>query len=175
LQALTDILGTSGTQALTSGTNILGPALNYWQNLLQEAEHPTRQALLEQEGPVVSSIISQYNTGKAAVAQQPRGGGKAAIMANLPFQESGAITGVLETQLQQIQNVLGPEAAQQIGAIGQFIDSLGLDELGLSSGNLATLISAGLARRGQNTELLNTYLQGMGQAAGMAAAMAAGA
>ena len=163
-QYLTDVLGTAGTNALQSGSKVLGPSLDYWQNLLKQ---PTRQSILERVGPAVSSVVSQYDVGKRQVSQQPRGGGTSATLANLPFQESGAITGLLETELRQVQDVLGPEAATQIGDIGKFIDTLGLSELGLSSESLSSLIQAQLTRRGQNLGIIGDVISSLGFAGGM--------
>ena len=160
-QYLTDILGTSGTQALTSGGNImqsginlLGKPLDYWQNLLKT---PTRQSILERTGPAVSSVVSQYDVGKRQVSQQPRGGGTSATLANLPFQESGAVTGLLENELKQVQDVLQPEAAKGITGIaedvtgfGQYLQTLGLSEASLAESGLSDLVWQSFQRQRQN-------------------------
>jgi hypothetical protein len=170
LQYAADILGTEGTKTLGAGTSLLGKPLDYWQNLLKA---PTRTSLLEQQAPAVSSVIGQYSTGRKAVSQQPRGGGTAATMANLPFQESGAITGLLENQLSQTLNVLQPEAAQAITQIGQTLDQLGLSEMGLNTQGLLGLISAEVAKGGQTAGLLGDLGKGVGQV--ISAAIMAGA
>jgi hypothetical protein len=159
LQYAADILGTQGTKTLGSGTSLLATPLNYWQNVLKT---PTRTSLLEQQAPAVSSVVGQYSTGRKALAQQPRGGGTAAISANLPFQESGAITGLLENQLSQDINVLQPEAASAITDIGKTLDQLGLSEMGLNSQDLTALVSAGLSKSSQTAGILGGLGKGIG-------------
>ena len=149
-QYLADILGKTGTETLESGTALLGTPLDYWQNVLKT---PTRQGLLEETGPVASSIVSQYSTGKKALGQLPRGGGTSAALANLPFQEAGDITALLERQLGKKINELQPEAARAITQIGQTLSGMGLEELGLSSQDLTQLIAAQITKRGQTMEL----------------------
>lgn len=160
LQYGADILGTQGTKTLGAGTKLLATPLNYWQNLLKA---PTRTSLLEQQAPAVSSVIGQYSTGRKALSEQPRGGGTAAVAANLPFQESGQITGLLENQLSQDVNVLQPEAAQAVTQIGETLDQLGLSELGINTQSLMGLITAGLQKSGQTSGLLGSLGQGAGQ------------
>lgn len=160
LQYLSDILNQLGIQNTNIGTAMLGKPLDYWQNLLKP---PTRTGLLEQEAPVVSSVIGQYSTGKKALGQQARGGGTAATAANLPFEESGQITNLLQQQLSQQLNVLQPEAAKAITGIADTLSSLGLSELGLSSQDLQTLLTGKIASSGQSAQALGQAGQGVGE------------
>jgi hypothetical protein len=140
----------------------LGTPLNYWQNLLQA---PTKTSLTEQEGPAISSVVGQYSTGKKALANAPRGGGTTATAAELPFQEGGAITNLLQQQLQEYLNVLQPEAAQAITGIGQNLANLGLSEQQLGSQDLSALLSYNLGKRGQNVGILEAWIAGAQRAA----------
>ena len=143
LQFESNALGTTGTSTTGAGVNLQSQPLNYWQQLLKA---PTLTSLTQQQGPAISSVIGQYSTGKKALANAPRGGGTTETAAELPFQESGAITGLLENQLQTDLTQLQPEAAQAISGIGQALSSLGLSELGISSQDLQALVSANLTQ-----------------------------
>ena len=162
LQFQANSLNTAGVNDIGSGISLLGEPLDYWSNLLKS---PTKTSLMEQEGPASSSVVGQYSTGKNALANAPRGGGTNATAAELPFQESGALTGLLQQQLQQYLNVLQPQAANAITGIGQLLSSLGLSEEQVSSGDLSTLVGNTTAQRGQTIGLLESWLQGAQNAA----------
>jgi hypothetical protein len=164
-------LGGQGSDTVASGTSLLASPLDYWQKLLKP---PTRTSLAEQQGPAIASVVGQYSTGKKALANQPRGGGTSATAAELPFQESGAITGLLEQQLQQYTNVLGPEAATAIGGISQMLSSLGLGELDLSSKDLSSLVQADLTKSAQKGNMLASLGKGIGTIAAVALAPVTG-
>lgn len=153
-------LNKAGAETIGAGTSLLGKPLDYWQKLLQP---PTRTSLAEQQGPAIASVVGQYSTGKKALAQQPRGGGTSATAAELPFQEAGAITGLLEQQLAQTLNVLQPEAAKAISGIAETLSSLGFAELGLGSQDVTTLLSAEITKRGQNMQALGGLGKGLGE------------
>lgn len=170
---LGDIMGTESTKNLQAGTSLLGTPLDYWQKVLKP---PTRTGLLEELGPAVSSVVGQYSTGRKALSALPRGGGTAATLANLPFQEAGDITGLIERQLAQKLNVLQPEAAQAITGISALLSSLGLEQAGLSSKDLEATISAAMERGKQNAAALGTLGKGLGTiAAAMLTAATGGA
>lgn len=159
LQFMSDTLNIAGQKDIASGTSLLNQPLDYWKKIL---EPPTRTGLLEQEAPVVSSVVGQYSTGRKALAQAPRGGGTNAVSANLPFEESGAITGLLQNRLSDVLNTLQPEAANAITGISGILSSLGLSELGISSQDLQALIGAKIAQAGQNTAAAGQAGQGIG-------------
>lgn len=142
-------LNTTGALTIGSGTSLLGQPLDYWQKLLQP---PTKTSLTEQEGPAISSVVGQYSTGKKALASAPRGGGTSATAAELPFQEGGAITGLLQNQLSNTLNTLQPEAANAISSIASTLSNLGLGELGLSAQDLSSLLNYATQRREQNIQ-----------------------
>lgn len=170
---LADIMGTESTKNLQAGTSLLEKPLDYWEKILKP---PTRGELLEQTAPAVSSVIGQYATGRKALGQLPRGGGATAGLANLPFQEAGDITKLLEDQLAQRLNVLQPEAAQAITGISTLLSSLGLEEAGLSAQTLQATISAAMERGKQNAAALGGLGKAIGTIAGaMLIASGAGA
>ena len=153
-------LAAGGGNAITTGTSLLANPLDYWQKLLQP---PTKQSLTEQQGPAISSVIGQYSTGKKALANAPRGGGTTATAAELPFQESGAITGLLEQQLNTDVNQLQPEAAAAITGIAQSLSQLGLSELGISSQDLQALMANATQQRAQDAAGLGGLGAGIGK------------
>jgi len=173
LQYQADIMGLAAPEAIGAGTSLLGTSLDYWQKLLQP---PTRQSLLERQGPAVSSVVGQYSTGKQALERLPRGGGTSATLANLPFQEAGDITGLIEGELSRYQNVLQPAAAQAVTGISELLSNLGLAEMGLSSKDLSSLIAGQLQKDEQNSKKLAGLGKGLGiLAAGMITAATGGA
>lgn len=169
-QYLADILNTSGTNTIGAGTSLLGKPLDYYANLLKP---PTRESLTEQQGPAISSVIGQYETGKKAVSQQPRGGGTAATLANLPFEESGAITGLLENALTNYLNVLQPQGAAGITNIAGLLANLGTTETGQGANTLQNLEANAVARSAQNKALISQIIAGGLGAGGQIGAAAA--
>jgi hypothetical protein len=139
--------------------SLLGQPLDYWQKQLVP---PTKQRLTEEAAPAIASVVGQYSTGKKALAQQPRGGGTSAVSAELPFQEAGTITGLIEQRLSQYTDVLQPQAANAITSIAETLSALGLSELGLSSQDLIAQMTADLTKRGQNMQALGSLGQGIG-------------
>ena len=160
---LANALETTGSKTIGAGVSLLGQPLDYWQKLLQK---PTKASLTEQEGPAISSVVGRYSTGKKALASAPRGGGTSATAAELPFQEAGSITGLLQDQLSKTLNVLQPEAASAISSIASTLSGLGLEELGISSQDLQALMQYNLTHRAQNMGALESLGSGIGSIIG---------
>lgn len=129
---------TAAGPMLSGSRAALGTAQNYLQSLVGGG----KTAAMDAAAPEVNTILSQYDTAKKNLSQfAPRGGGTNSQLANLPFQESGAIT-----------NLLGSERSNA----AQLLSSLGLGEGGLGSSLLPRDSGAG-------SSLLNYGLQNQEQ------------
>jgi hypothetical protein len=136
-----DVLG-KGSNLLGQGVNALNQPLSYYQGLLGN-----RQEALTAAAPEISTIQGQYNTAARAVSEfSPRGGGRVAQGADLPFTKQAAIQDVITKQR--------PMAAEGVTKIGQLLSTLGLseqqiatmlDQLGIGSQQLSANTELGLA------------------------------
>lgn len=159
-------LGTfgSGGNVFTQGVNALGSPLSYYEGLLGN-----RQEALTAAAPEISTLQGQYNTAARAVSEfSPRGGGRVAQSAELPFTKQSAIQDVINKQR--------PQAAQGVTQIGQILadlglsqeqvatalGNLGLGEQGLSSSDWMNAANIRMGKAAQSNELLG----GLGSAIG---------
>ena len=127
-------------------------ALGYYLPLLSG----DRQAMMEAMGPEVNQISAQYDTAKRAAAEfTPRGGGRTAALAELPFRKTGEITGALQKAR--------PEAAGKVTDIGQLLASIGLGTMPGGGGAAASLLSSLTAERGQTMALWGDIGTGAGK------------
>jgi hypothetical protein len=112
----------AGQKTLPQGTDALQGPLNFFQALLSGDRNTIMSAL----NPEVSSLTAQYDTGRqTAESFAPRGGGRAAALESLPFQEAGTIENLV-----QGARATGASGVEQIGS---FLAQLGLGELGTGS------------------------------------------
>jgi hypothetical protein len=108
---------------LPAATSALQGPLNFFQALLSG----DRKTIMSALSPEISTLSSQYNTGRQTAEEfAPRGGGRAAALQSLPFEESGQI----ENLVQGAQT----EGATGVTQIAQLMGELGLGELGASTG-----------------------------------------
>jgi len=107
---------TKGGTLFGRGVETLGQPLSYYQGLLGN-----RQEALTAAAPEISSIQGQFNTAAKAVSEfSPRGGGRTAASAELPFAKQAAVQDVITKQR--------PEAAKGISEIGKLLADLGLSQ-----------------------------------------------
>ena len=119
------------------GTGALGQTQNYLNSLLGGG-----QPAMEAAAPEVNTILSQYDTAKKSLSEfAPRGGGTNARMADLPFQESGAITNLLAGERGQ--------AAQSLASLGLGEGSLASSLLPRDSGAGSSLLNYALGNKAQ--------------------------
>lgn len=148
LSNLSDLLGveTQGAQqglksaqpALLASRGALGTAQNFLQSLVGGG----RTSAMQAAAPEVNTILSQYDTAKKSLSQfAPRGGGTNAQLANLPFQESGAVTNLLAGERSQ--------AAQALGSLGLGEGQLGSSLLPRDTGAGSTLLNYALQNKAQ--------------------------
>jgi len=91
-----------------------------------------RKTILDTLAPEVDTLTSQYDTGKKTAEEfAPRGGGRAAVLEELPFRKAGEIN-----KMVQGARTTG---ASGLESVAQLFGSLGTSELGggLSAANSA--------------------------------------
>ncbi|MBZ5513894.1 MAG: hypothetical protein LAN62_03435 [Acidobacteriia bacterium] len=135
-----------GTEAakglLPQAEGALGKAGQYYSGLLGG----DRQKMLEAVGPEVNTILSQYDTAKRAASEfTPRGGGRTAELAELPFKYSGEITSLLQG--------VRPKAAAGMERLGAEYGSLASSLLARDTGAGNALLNYALGLRGQNIDV----------------------
>lgn len=120
--AETDIAKFGLSQAkdvLPKATSGLESTRSFFQALLS-GDRNTIMSLLT---PEISSLSSQYDTGRKAGEEfAPRGGGRAAALEALPFQKAG--------QIEQLVSGARATGAQGVTQIDQLLSDIGLGEMG---------------------------------------------
>lgn len=132
LRSLFNASGTAGTGAVNQGIGGAGTAMDYWSKIL--SGNPA--AIMQAMSPEVQAAQAQYRGAQQQANMfAPRGGGRSAMMAQLPMQQAGTISNILAQAR--------PGAAANLAQTG-----LGMGGLGA---NLLSMTMQGqLARRGQN-------------------------
>lgn len=116
------------------------------QNFLAPLVAGNRQSALEAAAPEVNSILSQYDTAKKSLSEfAPRGGGTNSKMADLPFQQSGAITNLLAQER--------GTAAQNLAGLGVSEGALATSLLPRDSGAGSSLLNYALGNRAQQGQM----------------------
>src|ERR1700746_2848380 len=142
-------------QLIPQGQNLLGmgsqayqPVLNYWSSLLSG----NRGAMTSALAPEIGLINQGYNTAaQTSPTPPPRGGPRADILSNMPFQRQGAITNLFQT--------LRPQAAQGLAGLGQSLTGAGSNVLGQATNALYGSTGAGNSCLQQQAALRNQAMQ----------------
>lgn len=106
-------------QTLPAATTGLENTRNFFQTLLSG----DRNAIMSLLSPEISTLSSEYNTGRQTAEEfAPRGGGRAAALEELPFAQANQVEGLVQ-------------GAQMTGATGvtqidQLLADIGLGEMG---------------------------------------------
>jgi hypothetical protein len=132
LRSLFNATGTQGTSALSTGLGGTGTAMDYWSKIL--SGNPA--AIMSVMSPEVQAVQGQYRGAQQQANMfAPRGGGRSAMMAQLPMQQAGTIGNIISQAR--------PMAASNLAQTG-----LGMGGIGA---NLLSMTMQGqLARRQQN-------------------------
>lgn len=143
-------------QVLPQARETLQAPLDFWKTILGG----DRQEMLSVLAPEVNTIVSQYDTARRNITNlAPRGGGRSAIQAESRFEEAN----VIQRLLQESRRM----ASREVADIGGRLTTLGVSELGISTGAAGNLISSLLqqetARRGQNIGVATDIGIGVGQ------------
>ncbi len=143
--------GATGAAAVNTGMSGLESAKRNYQ----AGANGSLEQLQSLYNPEISTVLSQYdNAAKSAAEFGPRGGGRTAAMAELPFRKAGAvgqiIGGARAGATQGLADVSGKEA------------QLGTSLTGQSTGALSSL----LAPKTQSDQLTNENSKALGTGIG---------
>lgn len=127
----------SGAGTTKEGTNAIAPALDFLTKLTKGDQGDVTQAAQ----PEIDQITQQFDAIRNMVSLQPRGGGKASVLAESPFQKAGAI--------QRTEGQMRAGAAGQLGTLGSNLAGIGLSESGLGAQEQS--VEANAAAQHKNT------------------------
>jgi hypothetical protein len=137
----------SGQGTTGQGIQALSPVLQYLTQLTKGDQGDIAQATQGQTNQIKDSFAAIRNM----ISAQPRGGGKAGVLAEAPYKQ--------EQQIGDLQQGARAGAAGQLGSIANSLAGLGLQQqnvglgeqgLGLNQQSLA--LQTALQQRGQNVE-----------------------
>jgi len=169
IRSLQNQLGTQSGQAWGLGTGTFGkgldtaqPSIDYWTKILSG----DRAAIGEAISPETRQIAANYEGAKRSASMYaPAGGGRAAMLGQLPFQRGAAISDLISG--------LRPQAASQLQGLAQMLLQAGLSQeqiaqaLGSTAlGGMFQMRGQDLDERGQNINLGNQVGQGIGKLIG---------
>lgn len=144
-----------GQGTVTEGTNAMAPTLDFLTRLTKGDQGDVTQAAQ----PEIDQITQQFDQIRNLVSLQPRGGGKASVLAESPFKKAGTI--------QRTEGEMRTGAAGQLGGLASNLAGLGISESGL--GLQEKGIEAEAAA--QHKTLFERIMSGAGDIAGLAAAI----
>lgn len=148
-------LGATGAGLVGQGQAALGPVLQQLMQIIQGNQTAVDTALAPQE----SSIISQYDTARRAIANfTPRGGGQTSALAGSRIAEAGKISDLRSSARTSAIGELASIGGTELSA-GTSLESTGLQGL------LASLQSA-ITERGQNLSFFGDLGKGIGSILG---------
>ena len=126
-----------GQAGYQTALGALGPTMDYLTQLTKGDQGDISQAMQPEANRIRDSFAAVRNM----ISQQPRGGGKAGVLAEAPYQQQ---------QINDLAQQARAGAAGQLGNLATTLAGMGLQQsqLGLQAENLGT--QAALQRRGQN-------------------------
>lgn len=147
------MIGT-GQQTTAGGIEALAPSLDFLTRLVKGDQADVQQA----EAPQDHALTEQFAAIRNMISSQPRGGGKASALAELPFKKAetettnatNARTGAAST-LGNIATSLAGIGVQQSG-VGLGLANLGLSESALGLSGEEASANEGLTQREQNIQ-----------------------
>jgi len=129
-------LTASGSPFVTAGANVAGggltqarsgaeaaaPAIDYLTKLVRGDQADVAAAAQ----PQIDEITQQFDQIRNLVSLQPRGGGKASVLAETPFEKTKAIA--------DVEGKMRTGAAGQLGGLSTQLANVGLGEAGVGLG-----------------------------------------
>ena len=144
-----------GAGQYQSGVNSIAPALDFLTRLVKGDQADITQAI----EPEANRIREGFAAARNMVTAQPRGGGKASVMAEMPFREQQQIADTAAQMRRTAPGELGNLGTTLAGlGLGQENVGLGVGQLGLGIGNLGL----GEQQTGINYGQLGLGLMGQG-------------
>jgi hypothetical protein len=150
----------TGGATTAQGLGAMAPVLNYLTALTRGDQGDVTQSMQ----PEINRIKDSFSAARQMISQAPRGGGKAGVLAEAPYQETKQI-GDLAAQARQ-------GATGQLGTLANQLAGLGLDisNLGLNQEQLSQ--TGALTQRQQNVMETMARDQMIGQLAQAAGSIA---
>ena len=103
-----------GTQLMQLAGRSFNPVVDYWSRILSG----DRGAALSGLAPEINQLNEGYDASRRAASElMPRGGGRATLLQNLPYQQNRDVSSILQ--------LARPQAAGQLLAAGQGISNAG--------------------------------------------------
>jgi hypothetical protein len=137
---------------IPAGEQALGQSLAYYTPLLTG----NRQAMMEAEGPQISTLAQNYMNAKKNISQfGPRGGGTTSALAQAPFNLADQITQLLEGAR--------TNAATQVANIGSSLANIGVSAMNTSAATAGTVASQQLQQQQQTNQLLGSLGAALGK------------
>jgi hypothetical protein len=133
MEGLGDVMRGYGTDyALPKGKELtekaeggFAPVMDYWRKLLGGGPE-----MMEAISPEVGAISAQYDTAKRAASQfTPQGGGRTALLGELPFKQAGDVARLIQTVRPKAAEGLRATAGD-VGALAGQVTGQGLQATG---------------------------------------------
>jgi hypothetical protein len=128
----------TGTQTTQSGLGALGPVLAQLSGLVKGDQADISQATQ----PAANQIKDSFAAIRNMISQQPRGGGKAGVLAEAPYKAATAVG--------DMQQKARTDATGQLGGLSMQLAGLGVNEQELGLQATQDAASNNLARRNQD-------------------------
>lgn len=138
LASVGDVATSTGKSTTHAGLNSMSPVLQYLTALTKGDSADMAQATQ----PQVNQIKDSFSAIRNMISQQPRGGGKAGVLAEQGSQQTKQI-GDMQSQARQ-------GAAGQLGSLSSSLAGLGVDEQKLGLEASIDADKATLEQRAQN-------------------------
>lgn len=131
---------TSGRNRIEEGQQTLNPAESYFRRLLSGDQNELMSAV----APEIDNISSNFAAVRRMIADQPRGGGKTSVLAQLPVQQAQSVSNLISGARRQ-----APEGLQ---AISNARTGAGIAQMGQGLNAAGTSASLGLYGRQQDIQ-----------------------
>jgi hypothetical protein len=128
----------SGGQTTQSGLGAMAPVLQYLTKLTMGDQADVEQATQ----PQANQIRDSFQAVRNMISQQPRGGGKAGVLAEAPYKE--------RQQVSDMQSQARQGAAGQLGQMASTLAGIGLEQGQLGEAEQGLAMESALGQRGQN-------------------------
>ena len=112
----------AGLQQTQSGVTAAAPALDFLTKLVRGDQADVTQAAQ----PQIDEITQQFDQIRNLISQQPRGGGKASVLAETPFRKTEAV--------ERTKGAMRTGAAGELGGLATSMANIGLGEAGVGLG-----------------------------------------
>jgi len=145
LQSTQNLGAAAGSKAISSGASTtaagvggMAPALQFLTQLTKGNQSDVNQAIAPEANRIGDSFAAVRNM----ISGQPRGGGKAGVLADSEFKQQG--------QIADTASQMRTGAAGQLGQLGATLAGVGVGEQQVGEGELGQSEESALTQRGQN-------------------------